>query len=128
MPRSEGIETFSNSDLKAINFGPRNECPDQRGLKLFGASQIPAQPFSSERMPRSEGIETVEATYHLPRAYARNECPDQRGLKHNKADANMLQHFPSERMPRSEGIETLSPPKVRQLRACLGTNAPIRGD
>ena len=153
MPRSEGIETVQPSLMWPSHCFSRNECPDQRGLKrsalillsmsIFTRNECPDQrglkpscdhdffltgctsermPRSegietnslnlvassviviSERMPRSEGIETfLQTLYAGPEHHSRNECPDQRGLKLTASKTNM-----------------------RAL--CLGTNAPIRGD
>ena len=71
MPRSEGIETRSRDSCRRFSLLPRNECPDQRGLRLIGKDSQEPQDASPERMPRSEGIETVtiiqrEQKWHTP--------------------------------------------------------------
>ena len=105
MPRSEGIETPGHRIVGVLEQS-RNECPDQRGLRLETHPMDGAYPRTPERMPRSEGIETClnRSLPHplifperMPRSEGietnldrrgdraldstRNECPDQRGLR-----------------------------------------------
>ena len=62
---------------------PRNECPDQRGLRLNLGRGERNSVDNPERMPRSEGIET------------------------SFVNIFSISWTAPERMPRSEGIETL---------------------
>ena len=83
MPRSEGIETFLKNTMTSSRDVPRNECPDQRGLRHPPSSNRGFPQTLPERMPRSEGIETTCILTDIEPAIGHPE-----------------------RMPRSEGIET----------------------
>ena len=105
MPRPEGIATQSTRSRTGPGRG-RNECPDQRGLRLSMNCLPLFCPNWPERMPRPEGIATqstllvargsVRGPERMPRPEgiatlhqliieslftSRNECPDQRGLR-----------------------------------------------
>ena len=89
--------------MSQICFG-RNECPDQRGLRLSLLLNDDVLSRQPERMPRPEGIATSR---HLQTS---------------------LDGVKPERMPRPEGIATHVGLNHRQNEHGAGTNAPTRGD
>ena len=83
MPRPEGIAT--RPSVAAICcLSCRNECPDQRGLRLCQDSST------------------------LLVDSCRNECPDQRGLRPGVLAQGADLLVEPERMPRPEGIATIA--------------------
>ena len=74
MPRSEGIETFVSVQFQLLD-RPRNECPDQRGLR------------------QDVGL------FFQERHYTRNECPDQRGLRLVPLQGIAKKHRPGTNAP-----------------------------
>ena len=82
----------------------RNECPDQRGLRL--QSSLFAIPFAvkPERMPRPEGIATWTSHRFFCLQTCRNECPDQRGLRPLCLPSGKVVHFSRNECPDQRGL------------------------
>ena len=132
----------------------RNECTDQRGLRLpSGSFPEMWEILSRNECPDQRGLRPIDFLICTHTTIAsRNECPDQRGLRLLQVQGTGQAKDDPERMPRSEGIETCrfvfficnsttrnECPDQRGLRQnsslvmpalfkSPGTNAPIRGD
>ena len=108
----------------------RNECPDQRGLRLADRTlyRTIRITLSRNECPDQRGLRHHLAAAFVDLSKSRNECPDQRGLRRWFLLLDPTSLVGPERMPRPEGIATLYRKPLSCCRCWAGTNAPTRGD
>ena len=87
-------------------FHRRNECPDQRGLRQTLLASLLERCNSRNECPDQRGLRLAEPLFNPRFGLRRNECPDQRGLRRDKILDDEAQLREPERMPRPEGIAT----------------------
>ena len=128
MPRPEGIATFLSKIDKASGKTSRNECPDQRGLRLAESGRFYFSGLVPERMPRPEGIATCSSLPSpLPSSSAGTNAP-------TRGDCDTIQPFyagvhetAGTNAPTRGDCDSLSW-QLNVSSTSAGTNAPTRGD
>ena len=80
-PTRGDCDVFFHAALRAASIS-RNECPDQRGLRLFLPVLLRLKRLlAGTNAPTRGDCDSITYTILFTVSFSRNECPDQRGLR-----------------------------------------------